>query len=280
MPSTRIIHAQYANEIAQELRSLRRQSGVRQIDVAEHIRVSTPTITHWERAREVPCLTRIVQLASFYEIDAEALLVRIARSAPCPNMNDLRIPAGQTVMRAILTHYLATHERSPRLLGSNNGVLGSSPSPPQEAIPRAQYARRPYRAVLSRALSDIRTLTTHYDQNDVARRLGIEQSNLSAWETGAVSPELPPLVQLVNEVYGACVQQFLIDVAAQAEWDPRVPLINMREGSQVLKEIPKTQPVLFALVSYELGSRVPATWLSSPRSATRRSARARRRDRA
>ncbi len=66
--------------LGKSLRELRSSRGLKQEDVANALRVATPTYSSWERGRTEPDTSRILELARFFDITVGRLL----RSEPRP----------------------------------------------------------------------------------------------------------------------------------------------------------------------------------------------------
>lgn len=255
----------YADVLSGELRSLRKTKGYERAEVSDLLGLSARTMTRWETVRDMPCLTRLVQLATeVFEIDPQSLLLQLARSAPDPRVDILGIPAEQSVLRAGVTHYLATHKMGvyPHIPASS--THGAPSSAPRRTTLRKPRKDRNYATVLGEKLFYARTITWRYNQYYVSRETGIGQSNLSQFERGLQIPELVPLVRLAK-FYHICVQDLLIKVARETIWDPTIPLLKIPQGLQILEGIPEEQPVLSALVAYELGSRIPRKIFRAPK---------------
>ncbi|MFD9701228.1 helix-turn-helix domain-containing protein [Lentzea sp. NPDC059081] len=245
----------YAEILGRELRSMRERTGYLQSQASLAAGMSTPTVSRYENALELPCLTRVVQLAGIYRDNPQALLVRAARLAPCFSRAELGMPKGRTVLSAGITHYLAgVRGRLPR--GWDRHYPDNQTSLTRNSS-RALPQGKSYSAVLANELLKIRS-EKNVDQYYVSRELGVTQSVVSHWERGDVIPTLPLLVRLVNKVYGLCAQELLIEVCRSTVWDPDVAPLKIPQGLQILGAVPEKQPVLAALVAYDLGTRIPS----------------------
>ncbi len=67
--------AMYAQTIGKRIRILRKKSSLTQAELAERLYVSNNTVSSWERDRTRPDITIIVQIAEFFHVSLNYLLI-------------------------------------------------------------------------------------------------------------------------------------------------------------------------------------------------------------
>lgn len=61
----------------ENLKALRRERGIGQSELAEILRISPKTISHWETGYTEPSISQLIALANFFELPIDELVGRI-----------------------------------------------------------------------------------------------------------------------------------------------------------------------------------------------------------
>lgn len=60
--------------IGENIRRFRRERGITQETLAEHMNVSCPAVSKWERGETFPDITMVLPLASYFDVSTDELL--------------------------------------------------------------------------------------------------------------------------------------------------------------------------------------------------------------
>lgn len=65
-------------QVATNIRSNRQRLGLSQIDLADELGVTQPSVSSWERGKQMPDMKNLVQLERLFELAPGTLLIPVA----------------------------------------------------------------------------------------------------------------------------------------------------------------------------------------------------------
>jgi transcriptional regulator with XRE-family HTH domain len=65
-------------QVATHIRSNRQRLGLSQIDLADELGVTQPSVSSWERGKQMPDMKNLVQLERLFELAPGTLLIPVA----------------------------------------------------------------------------------------------------------------------------------------------------------------------------------------------------------
>lgn len=63
------------NRFKENLKFLRKTRELKQSELAEHLKISEKTVSHWETGYTEPSISQLLQLAEFFEVPLEELII-------------------------------------------------------------------------------------------------------------------------------------------------------------------------------------------------------------
>lgn len=204
-------------------KELREKARLTKADASRELGVFAYRINNWENDRAFPIPDMLVRISKLYGCSVEYMIENSEYAKKIPRLNNinffrkLRLDAGLTQyqVRTLLNvsqyaidawEHGRTHPH-PKKIVRIAEVYGCSEDEIISNLPRK--VREAYKRALSNPLVKLR-LRIGMSQCEVADKLDIEQTSMSAWECGRSKPKKSNR-ELLAELYGCSIEE--IDAA-------------------------------------------------------------------